>query len=70
MCWADAIWAGIYKYGIGAGSPVGEILDPQLRPHIASAGASAPIDQIWNPHPHLSDLKSVGSRIRECNCHL
>ena len=67
MGWANAIWVGIYRYGAGAGSPAGEILNPH--PHIAGAGvgAGAPVDKIWDPHP--PGLKSANTRIHGCNCH-
>ena len=40
----------VYRYGAGAGSPVGEILNPH--PHISGAGVGAPVGQNLHPHPH------------------
>jgi len=54
----------VYRYGAGAGSPAGEILNPHS--HIAGAGAGAPVDQKSDPHP--SGLKSADAHIHGCNC--
>jgi len=57
----------VYRYGAGAGSPAGEILNPH--PHISGAGVGAPVGQNLHPHPHPSDPKSAGARISGFNCH-